>query len=150
MIRINQVKVPVVNNGDTEKLIAQHKDLLRKKAASLLRVPEKDIQKVEILRQSIDARKQPDIIYSYVIDIQVSGEEKLLKKIAKDKNICIEYLGAGDKISFESDLEIEMLAPFPDQSESDDTNELSLVCHVSYGDFSALITGDSTDQNNVN
>ena len=83
MIRINQVKVPVVNNGDTEKLIAQHKELLRKKAASLLRVPEKDIQKVEILRQSIDARKKPDIIYSYVIDIQVSGEEKILKKIAK-------------------------------------------------------------------
>ena len=88
MIRINQVKVPVVNNGDTEKLIAQHKDLLRKKAASLLRVPEKDIQKVEILRQSIDARKKPDIIYSYVIDIQVSGEEKLLKKIAKDKKLA--------------------------------------------------------------
>ena len=88
MIRINQVKVPVVNNGDTDKLIAQHKDLLRKKAASLLRVPEKDIQKVEILRQSIDARKKPDIIYSYVIDIQVSGEEKLLKKIAKDKKLA--------------------------------------------------------------
>lgn len=87
MIRINQVKVPVVNNGDTEKLIAQHKDLLRKKAASLLRVPEKDIQKVEILRQSIDARKKPDIIYSYVIDVQVNGEEKFLKKIEKDKKL---------------------------------------------------------------
>lgn len=87
MIRINQVKVPVVNNGDTEKMIAQHKDLLRKKAASLLRVPEKDIQKVEILRQSIDARKKPDIIYSYVIDVQVNGEEKFLKKIEKDKKL---------------------------------------------------------------
>ena len=84
-------------------------------------------------------------------DIEPSNQYRLMiEKIAKDKNICIEYLGAGDKISFESDLEIEMLAPFPDQTESDDTNELSLVCHVSYGDFSALFTGDSTDQNNIN
>ena len=47
MIRINQVKLPV-NNGDGEKLIVRHKELLRKKAASLLRVPEKEIQKVEM------------------------------------------------------------------------------------------------------
>ena len=46
MIRINQVKLPVVNNIDAEKLILQHKELLHKKAASILRVPEKDIRKV--------------------------------------------------------------------------------------------------------
>ena len=87
MIRINQVKLPV-GSGDADKLIVQHKELLRKKAASVLRIPEKDIQKVEILRQSIDARKKPEIIYSYVIDVQVNGEEKLLKKIAKDKKMA--------------------------------------------------------------
>ena len=69
MIRINQVKLPVANNIDAEKLMVQHKELLRKKASAVLRVPEKDIRKVEILRQSIDARKKPEIIYSYVIDV---------------------------------------------------------------------------------
>ena len=100
MIRINQVKVPVANNIDAEKLILQHKELLRKKAASVLRVPEKDIHKVEILRQSIDARKKPDIIYSYVIDVQVNGEEKILKKFAKDKKLAGQ-IGKSDTVKYQ-------------------------------------------------
>jgi len=88
-----------VNNGDGEKLIVRHKELLRKKAASLLRVPEKEIQKVDILRQSIDARKKPDIICSYVIDVQVNGEEKILKKFAKDKKMAGQ-IGKSDTVKY--------------------------------------------------
>ena len=100
MIRINQVKLPVVNNIDAEKLIIQHKELLQKKTASILRVPEKDIQKVIILRQSIDARKKPDIIYSYVIDVQVNGEEKILKKFTKDKKMAGQ-IGKSDTVKYQ-------------------------------------------------
>ena len=51
MIRINQVKL------NTE----HSKEQLHKKIASMLRVSPKDILEVEIIRQSIDARKKPEI-----------------------------------------------------------------------------------------
>lgn len=76
MIRINQVKI------HTEHTMEQ----LAKKAAELLRIPVKDIKGIEIVRQSIDARKKPEIYYSYTLDIQAEGEEQILKKLRKSKN----------------------------------------------------------------
>uniref|UniRef100_UPI0040567EAC NAD(P)/FAD-dependent oxidoreductase n=1 Tax=Acetatifactor sp. TaxID=1872090 RepID=UPI0040567EAC len=73
MIRVNQVKIR------TEHNIEQ----LQKKVADILRIPVKDIQKMDIVRQSIDARKKPDIYYIYTLDIQVADEERLLKSVRK-------------------------------------------------------------------
>ena len=73
--------------------------------------------------------------------------EKLLK-IAENKGITIEYLSGSDEIIFESGLKITFLAPDIAQLKSDDLNDTSLVAHVTYGDFSALFTGDSADEIN--
>ena len=81
MIRINQVKIHTEHT----------REQLTKKAAELLRIPVKDIKKMEIVRQSIDARKKPEIYYSYTLDIQAEGEEQILKKLRKSK-------GAGEQI----------------------------------------------------
>ncbi len=75
MLRVNQIKV----TPGTEK-----KALLRK-VADVLKIKETDIAKLQIVKQSIDARKKPDIYYSYAVDVELtedtqSNEEKLLKR----------------------------------------------------------------------
>lgn len=82
MIRINQVKIRTEHT----------REQLVKKAAEILRIPVQDIVKMDIVRQSIDARKKPEIFYSYTLDLQVKKEEKVLKAAGRRK-------GAGDQIS---------------------------------------------------
>lgn len=77
MIRINQVK-----------LHTQHsKEQLQKKVADILRVPVTNIKHMEILRQSIDARKKPEIYYIYTIDVSVTDEEKVFRKLSGKKGL---------------------------------------------------------------
>lgn len=69
MIRLNQLKLPV--DHTEEQLIH--------KTAQSLRIPEADILEVQILRQSLDARKKPDLFYSYSVNVSVKKEEKVYK-----------------------------------------------------------------------
>ena len=70
MIRIKDIPLPPRHN------VSQ----LSFEAAQLLRVSNSTIRKVKIVRRSIDARKKPDVKYSYTIDVQVNGnEEKILR-----------------------------------------------------------------------
>ena len=50
------------------------------KAAKTLRISEKEVQSFEIRKQSIDARKKPDIQYVYTVDLKVSNEQKVMRK----------------------------------------------------------------------
>ena len=68
MIRIQQIKLR----------LAEEESLLKKKAAKRLHIKEEDILRLCIIKKSIDARKKPDIFYSYVIDIEIKREEKFL------------------------------------------------------------------------
>lgn len=70
MIRIGQMKL----DPDHSKL-----DLIQK-IAKTLRISEKEILHYEIKKQSIDARKKPDIKYIYTVDVKVQNEQKVLKK----------------------------------------------------------------------
>jgi len=70
VLRINQVKIKTDHTQQE----------LRKKAADMLRIPAGEIRSLNIVRQSIDARKKPEIFYSYTVDVDVAGEEKLLRK----------------------------------------------------------------------
>ena len=63
MIRISQLKMPLGHSGDG----------LRAKAAKSLRVRENRIKHLNIVKQSVDARKKPEIRYSYVVDVTLSG-----------------------------------------------------------------------------
>lgn len=69
MIRLNQLKLPV------EHTEAQ----LIHKTAQYLRIPEADILELQIVRQSLDARKKPELFYSYSVNVMVKREEKVYK-----------------------------------------------------------------------
>ena len=70
MIRIGQLKL---EPNHTEA------DLIQK-IAKMLRISEREILGYEIKKQSIDARKKPQIYYSYTVDVKVQNEQKILKK----------------------------------------------------------------------
>ena len=72
MIRISQLKMPL---GHTRK------DLLLK-AAKELRIQPEMIKEVELIKQSVDARKKPEIHYSYIVDIALKAIEEAGKKTA--------------------------------------------------------------------
>lgn len=70
MIRLSQITMPV---GHTM-------DALKQKCFKLLNISPAEVKCFTIVKQSIDARKKPDIFYSYVIDISCDKEERLLKR----------------------------------------------------------------------
>ena len=78
MIRIRQLKL---NIDHTEAD-------LKKKICKSLHVKEDTLLSYSIVRQSIDARKKPELFYVYTVDVTVSSEKKVLKK---NKNKDISY-----------------------------------------------------------
>lgn len=95
MLRVNQIKVyPDANLAH-----------IRKKTASVLGIKSDDIQKLEIKKVSIDARKKPEIFYSYTVDVELkkelySKEDKLIKRCktnqitkVEDKPYCFPNKG---------------------------------------------------------
>lgn len=78
MIRINQLKMP----------LGHSRQELLEKAARLLGIPGSEIERLNLVKQSIDARKKPDIMYSYIVDVAVKNagvkkEEGIVKKLKK-------------------------------------------------------------------
>lgn len=76
MIRIQQIK----------QSPAQGTKNINKEVAKILRIAEKDIKSLQIIKRSLDARKKPDLVYSYVVDVEVSQEATLLKRAKKTKD----------------------------------------------------------------
>ncbi|MBR1931756.1 MAG: FAD-dependent oxidoreductase [Lachnospiraceae bacterium] len=70
MLQVNQVKLQIEHTQEQ----------LYGKIAELLKVSRKDIWELEILRQSIDARKKPDIFYTYTVNVCLKDEEKVLRR----------------------------------------------------------------------
>lgn len=62
MIRINQLKLPVGHGPEA----------LKEKAAKLLKTDPAAIADVIVRRQSLDARKKPELFYSYTVDLCLS------------------------------------------------------------------------------
>ncbi len=62
---------------------------LRNKIAEILRIRESEIQQMIILKKSIDARKKPQIYYSYSVAFECTQEQKVLQKNRKDKNLSM-------------------------------------------------------------
>lgn len=76
MIRINQCKVGVpYTMQDVEKKVCQ-----------ILHCMSEDIQKIHIVKESLDARKKPTLFYSLVLDVACRAEEKLLRN-TKSKEV---------------------------------------------------------------
>lgn len=73
MIRINQLNLSV-HDG---------KDALEKKICAILKISRKELLSYEIVRRSLDARKKEDIRYSYMADVSVTDEKKVLKRVRR-------------------------------------------------------------------
>ncbi|WP_027208846.1 NAD(P)/FAD-dependent oxidoreductase [Butyrivibrio hungatei] len=92
MIRINQIKI--LNDGNNIRSHNELCNVLKKKAAKLLRITENDIEDLVIMRQSIDARKKPQIVDVFMVDVSVKraldkkSEEKIVSR-SKDKGISV-------------------------------------------------------------
>lgn len=82
MIRINQLKLPVEHTPEA----------LLKKAAKTLRIAPEAISELNIVKQSLDARKKPELYYSYMVDVMVNSgsvkEDAVVHK-AKSPNVAI-------------------------------------------------------------
>ncbi len=65
-----------------------------------------------------------------------------LRAIAVRQKIPVYTVAVGDQINLEEGIEIKVLNPERLQYEGKDFNQESIVLQVSYGEFSALLTGD--------
>lgn len=76
MIRISQLKLS----------IEEPKEKLYEKAAKQLRIKRDDIETLQIVKKSLDARKKPQLFFIYTVDVKVMNEDKILSRI-HDNNI---------------------------------------------------------------
>lgn len=80
MIRIQQLKLPP---GHTEAD-------LKERVAKILKTDPDRIEKLEIRKQSIDARKKPDIRLVYVVDVALRGiREEACVARCRDRNVSL-------------------------------------------------------------
>lgn len=73
MLRVNQIKV---KPGQEHKYIEQ-------KLCQNLKIDKSQIRRFEIIKESIDARKKPEIYLSYTVDVELESkalEDKILRK----------------------------------------------------------------------
>ena len=75
MLRISQLKIKA--DHTQEELIS--------KVRSILHVAASDIKKIEIKKQSLDARKKPNLFYVYTVDVKVADEASVLRYLKKRK-----------------------------------------------------------------
>lgn len=70
MIQISQLKLPVDHKPED----------LKRKAAKVLRIRPEKIQALTICRRSLDARKKPELFFSYTVLVETQQENQILHK----------------------------------------------------------------------
>ncbi|SFC82908.1 NAD(P)/FAD-dependent oxidoreductase [Clostridium uliginosum] len=80
-IRINNL---TLNIDDEDEI-----DILKNKVCKKLKISKEDIKELNIIKESIDARKRNEIKFNYCVDVVCDKEKKILSNI-KDKDIKIE------------------------------------------------------------
>lgn len=75
MLRINQLKVP----------LHYTKEGIEKKLNNMLSLKPGQLRSLEIVRESLDARKKPDLYYNLVVDLFVEHEEAVLQLCQRKK-----------------------------------------------------------------
>ena len=76
MVKIQQIKLPVSHT----------KEDLENKIKKLLKISSSDLISWTIRRQSLDARKKPELFFVYTIEAEVKKEKQILKRV-NNKNI---------------------------------------------------------------
>ncbi|MBR1862111.1 MAG: NAD(P)-binding protein [Lachnospiraceae bacterium] len=80
MLKLTQIKIKI---GSREQVT----EVLKEKTAKLLNVPSESIKDFTVLKRSLDARKKPELFYSYTVCFRASDEEKILNKVLKKKEL---------------------------------------------------------------
>ena len=80
MIRIRQLKIPVEKYNE---------NTLRKYIAQKVNILEQDIKEITIIKQSLDARKKPNLYYVFEVDIISTKETKILKNNKHNEDIFL-------------------------------------------------------------
>lgn len=84
MLQYRQCKIGYQQvSGETEP------DLLRKKIARQLRIPESEIKNMRIGRKSLDARKKPQLYYEYTVVFGCRNERDVLRRNRNNKNLSV-------------------------------------------------------------
>lgn len=78
MIRITQLKLPAGHSAEA----------LKNKAAKTLKISPEAIEELYIRKQSLDARKKPELFYIYTVDIKTEKEQSVIHK-AKNPQISL-------------------------------------------------------------
>ena len=111
MIRINQLKLNIAHTQSD----------LERKILKTLHMKKEYLQGYKIRRQSIDARKKPDLYYVYSVDVLVKDEAKIKKSIKSNQiqfqakedtysaDICLQSTDTGQSFWKEGPMSINAL-----------------------------------------
>ncbi len=83
MLRVTEIKLPLITSAETGHTDAEIRAALVKKLA----INAADIVSFSIFKRGVDARKSHAILFVYSLDVVVNGEAKLLAKLAKDPHV---------------------------------------------------------------
>ena len=83
MLRITEIKLPLITSAETGHTDAEIRAALVKKLA----INAADIVSFSIFKRGVDARKSHAILFVYSLDVVVNGEAKLLAKLAKEPHV---------------------------------------------------------------
>lgn len=78
MLRITQCKVEIGYQTETVK----------RKAAKILRIPPSAVLECHIIKESLDARKKPELFYSLTVDVRVENEQAVLSR-CKSRDVTL-------------------------------------------------------------
>lgn len=79
MIRVTQLKLPADHTPDD----------MKKKIAKLLRIAPDAVRALHIRKQSLDARKKPELFYSYTVDVETAVAEESVVHKARNPQVVI-------------------------------------------------------------
>lgn len=81
MIRIQQLKLPLEHDHYT----------IENKIRHVLGLSAGQEFTYEIVKRSVDARKKPQLFYVYTVDVSMSGESRLVKKLRKPDILLVQH-----------------------------------------------------------
>lgn len=80
MLQLSQCKIPYQNNT---------LEYLKKKAARQLHIRPEEMKEFHIVRKSIDARKKPEIYFTYTVQFSLEKEEQVLGRNKGNRNLSV-------------------------------------------------------------
>ncbi|MDE7252241.1 MAG: FAD-dependent oxidoreductase [Acetatifactor sp.] len=106
-LKINSAEVHAAKALGTEGLRA----LLRTRVAKLLRVSENEIGRLDIRRESIDARKKPNIFYIYTVEVYPKKQDSILRKLQSRQGTHLKKQGFNEGSITVGGVQIAMAEP---------------------------------------